>query len=911
MSPAAPLSPPDLAPYDLIALPVLACNAQGHILAVGVATEHALGQPAARLLGSSVLSLLRPQASNAARLPEHLALRQAFDAGVHACVGADGQELSFRVAGHCQGDLAWLLVLHPSAAAQDWRDLQMVSAMAHIGVWRRELAQTTLRYNEQALLMLGLSASDAVMPVDELWKLVHPDDMDALRNARTPLLEGRQTTSDVVARFRHVDGGWRSLLTRRVLQRDAQGKPVAVIGVVIDQTEQLSSTQRELDQYRHLQMATRAAGVAIWTYSPGNHAAQWNEHMYALHGLPADRPAPPLDAYIDTYFHPDERELGRQGMGSLIRRGSGLVRSEMRLLLPDGRTLHVDARTAVTQHKGRTEVFGTLMDVTDRHQAQAQLRAAGERAALVSRAAGIGTFEIDLTTLRSAWDEQMWVLRGQVPRPEPPDFDERLAMVHPDDRQRWRDHHARILADGSGEHFEFRVVWPDGRYRWLALRSAQIADSIGRPLRRIGINWDITDARERDAARQEGLLAQRESRAKSRFLTRMSHELRTPLNAVIGFTQLMLSDDDPHGAAQQRRRLGHIRSASAHLLALINDALDLTSLETGELRLDMTPVALGPLLQQTVPLLEPLARERQVQLRLGAIEGRPMADAMRLRQVIINLLSNAIKYNKVGGDVAVFSHVEAGHTVLCVSDSGPGIAEHQLKHLFEPFNRLGAQGSGIEGTGIGLAIVKNTIERMGGSVRVSSTLGVGSVFELRLPQASAGDDTPDRSGDTMPGTLTMSQLAAITPAPALALRPRPTLRRVLYIEDNEVNTLLLGEMLKQRSDIHLASAADGITGVAMALSGDFDLILLDMQLPDIDGIEVMRRLRAQAPQLRAKVIALSANALKQDIEAALAAGMTEYWTKPLDLDVFMHRLSRLFGPLTPSLTPPPGATRTH
>jgi CheY-like chemotaxis protein len=254
------------------------------------------------------------------------------------------------------------------------------------------------------------------------------------------------------------------------------------------------------------------------------------------------------------------------------------------------------------------------------------------------------------------------------------------------------------------------------------------------------------------------------------------------------------------------------------------------------------------------------------------------------------LLSNAAKYNRPGGQVQVHAHadtVDGQRQVLIeVADTGLGMAPQQLAHLFEPFNRLGAERDGVEGTGIGLAIVKALVERMGGRVSVSSQPGEGSVFQVWLAD---GTDTPLPAATPSPS----SRPVDLPTGPATSAAPRGTL---LYIEDNPVNALIIAELIGRRSDLQLHLAADGEGGVQEALAVKPDLILLDMQLPDIDGHEVLRRLRAHPPTAHIPVIALSANAMPEDIERALQAGMSDYWTKPLDFRAFMASIEGLFGP---------------
>jgi len=307
---------------------------------------------------------------------------------------------------------------------------------------------------------------------------------------------------------------------------------------------------------------------------------------------------------------------------------------------------------------------------------------------------------------------------------------------------------------------------------------------------------------------------------------------------------------------------------------------------SGELRLELGALALERIVVETLPLVEADARALDVRVELGALAARVRADPTRLRQILLNLLSNAIKYNRRGGWLRVsaqtLTHDGAPRVRLSVADGGRGLDDEQLRHLFEPFNRLGAERDGIAGTGIGLTIVKALIEHMGGSIDVSSTPGAGSRFDVELP--AADDDEPD----TLPTPL----LDAL-PAAADAL---PRRRRLLYVEDNAVNRTIVEQLIERRGGIALDCAVDGEGGVRAAQAHPPDLVLIDMQLPDFDGHELLRRLRADARTAALPCIAVSANAMPQDIERALAAGFADYWTKPLDLRAFLRALDRLLGP---------------
>ena len=773
---------------------------------------------------------------------------------------------------------AWSLArTHAETAEQ----LGLALDLANIVVFRHDLCTDRVSISDKAFALLGLPQPGGELSVEELRTMVHPDDQPGLRAS----LEQAVATGlpvDVETRFRHADGSWRHVLTRRMLQRDTNGQPVALLGVGLDLSERVESTRRQTELMRQFELTTRAAGIGYWCVEAENQRPRWSEQTFLLHGLSPEAEALPMHEWLQRFVHPADRDLVQQRYADWVRQGGPNLVQEMRIVRSDGATRHVLSYSRLEGQPGRYDFYGVLMDVTERRAAQAALHQASERAALATRGAGMGTWEQDLVTGESHWDEQMWRLRGLEPRDQPLSEDERMQLVHPDDREATLHALKRATLEGRPSSLEFRVRWPDGQWRVIASRAAAVRDEQGQPTRRIGVNWDITDMRNAQLASEEKLLAQRESQAKSQFLSRMSHELRTPLNAVLGFAQLLLTDGERVTAETRRRRLEQIHGAGQHLLSLINDVLELSSLEGGEMRISALPVALRSLVAETLPLVERQARQRKVKLRSGTLNGVALGDATRLRQVLLNLLTNAVKYNREGGQVLVEAEPFDGGVRLRVSDTGRGMDEAQLQQAFEPFNRLGLENEGIEGTGIGLAIVKALVERMGGTVQARSAPDQGSVFEVCLPDGSPFDRAeaaPDAQG------------APARPASRLAGRPG----RLLYIEDNPVNLLIVQEVLAQRPDLQLHTAIDGLSGVSQALTHRPDLILVDMQLPDIDGHEVLRRLRAEVATAGIPCISVSANAMPEDIDRALQAGFEDYWTKPLDLRAFMHSLDTIFG----------------
>ncbi len=378
-------------------------------------------------------------------------------------------------------------------------------------------------------------------------------------------------------------------------------------------------------------------------------------------------------------------------------------------------------------------------------------------------------------------------------------------------------------------------------------------------------------------------VAESASLAKTEFLSRMSHELRTPLNAILGFAQLLaLPRNGPNGGLAQAdlNKLSQIETAGWHLLELINDVLDLSRIEAGALSTSAEPVELGALIDEALSMVETAAVARGVTLaRPEGVAGGAwvMADRRRLKQVLANLLSNGVKYNRPGGGVAiVVGPTGGGRRTIAVSDTGRGFTAAELQQLYQPFTRFERTGDAIEGTGIGLVITKRLVELMGGRLEVESAAGAGSVFRIELPAAEA--PAPGQAPADAPANLPVTDT---------------TPRRLLYVEDNPSNVDLLRQVLSLRPQYSLTVAADGLAGLAMAQAQAFDLAIIDIDLPGIDGVELCRRLKA-APATRAlPLVALSANAMQADIRRARQAGFALYLTKPIDVQHVLAQLDRM------------------
>ena len=434
---------------------------------------------------------------------------------------------------------------------------------------------------------------------------------------------------------------------------------------------------------------------------------------------------------------------------------------------------------------------------------------------------------------------------------------------------------------------ELRGTGPDGRAFPIEVSVSRLEVETG-PLLTIVVR-DVTEQhaiREERRAREAHEAA---SRAKTEFLSRMSHELRTPLNAVLGFSNLLREDKRQPPTLQQLERIQHIENAGAHLLALVNDVLDLSRVESGQMLVTLEPVALGHVVLESFGMVASLAAERSVQLLIdtGSHEVGPppdratagaghlgpwvVADAVRLRQVIVNLLSNAVKYNHAGGQVTLSYRIDETACTVRVADTGVGMAAEQLVRLFEPFNRLGAEKSGVEGTGIGLVLSRRLTELMGGALSLQSEIGHGTTATLTLKLAP-------------PEPVAAQQDSAHS-----ELAPIAGQIDVLYVEDDPVNAELVRQVLGLRPAVTLRVAESGSRAMALAKERAPDLMLIDMNLGDMTGRQLAHLLRLEPTLRGVRLVALSADALPEQIADAMAIGFERYLTKPLDF----HDLLRL------------------
>lgn len=526
----------------------------------------------------------------------------------------------------------------------------------------------------------------------------------------------------------------------------------------------------------------------------------------------------------------------------------------------------------------------TFRDITRQRQAEQALAQSEQRWKFALEGSGDGVWDWD-TRSNEVYYSHSWranLGHGDDALSNHPR--EWVQRIHPDDLPRVR---RALIAHLKGHtedyQSEHRMRHRDGHYLWVFERGKAMSRSPdGRALRLVGTYSDITRLKQAEQALRDKQAAELASQAKTEFLSRMSHEIRTPLNAMIGFAQLLGMSANSANPAQVQDYAAHMLQAGRHLLALINDVLDLQRVEAGQLAFSPETLHLGTVVGEALELLAPLAQQAQVHID-NRIDGHwnILADAQRTRQVLINLVSNAIKYNRSPGRVVLRCGVATGrHLRLDIEDTGAGLEPHQLGRLFQPFERLGRETSSVEGTGLGLLIAKRFIEEMGGSITVSSTPGVGTTVSVELPRA----DTP----------LTAPPLPGQPPRTAPPSLPREAgLVRMLYVEDNPINALLFEEAMKLCAHVELRVAEDGPQALSLVQGWRPDILVLDAHLPGKSGFEVLQDLRHLHGLQDTPAFMCSADAMPDDIERARAAGFVGYWTKPISLDKVLADVERV------------------
>lgn len=645
--------------------------------------------------------------------------------------------------------------------------------------------------------------------------------------------------------------------------------------------QQLRATVERFQRIHH------GSACGFWEWDLQLDRLYWDGGFWESLGYTAEkRFAVQAGPDIFAYVHPDDIAKIEQAIEQHIRSAEPYY-AVYRIRRADDSYCWTEARgNSRRAADGKVHfISGINIDISALKDAEQRLRESEARHERILKASNDGIWEWRRNDKAMDFSARCWEMLGYQEsfsvRPDRNRLQVWYDLMHPDDLERFKSTLAEHIASGQPFDIEYRMKAADGSYHWIKGRGSVALDEQGQVLSMAGSNLDITALKEAETKVLKALTAaERANRAKSEFLSSMSHELRTPLNAIMGFAQLF--DYDSNLTSDQQENIREIRKAGTHLLQLINDVLDLAKIESGKLTLSLEPVLPARVVRECVQLMQSLAESRAIKISQDLRRWAGcyiQADAVRLKQVLLNLLSNAIKYNRMGGSVEVIFQAEGSDKLrIGVRDTGAGIPESRRREMFQPFSRLGAEGGKIEGSGVGLVITQRLMEMMGGSIDFESRPGAGTTFWLTFQQV----ETP--SQPEVPQTHT-----PLTRAQLNISRPH----KVLYIEDNPSNIRVIRQFFSRYELVQLEVAEEAFLGLYKARTFEPDVILLDINLPGMDGYEVLEVLKTDTATSDVPVLALSANAMSYDIERGMQAGFYEYLTKPVDINALIGVLNRI------------------
>lgn len=580
--------------------------------------------------------------------------------------------------------------------------------------------------------LLGFSAAQFTEDAGPLVSRIHPDDRMRVSAGMRELLDRGEYSQE--CRFRGADGAYRWLSDHRKLVRDATGKPLEILGYCLGIDGRKSAEERAEAYKERLRRGQIYANIGTWEWNIATGELFWTERVAPLFGGEARELETSYENFLAA-VHPDDRQAVVDAVDACIEVDQPYD-IEHRVVWPDGRVRWVLERGAVQRDAGGSarRMVGVVIDIDARKCTELALADRERQLHEAQALAHLGSWNLDLRSGETLWSAEVYRIFGHPPDSFTPSLATFYAAVIPEDRELVRAAERRAGLEGKFE-VAHRIRQPDGRIRHVCELADAEFDTCGNIIRLYGTIQDITaqveTQQELMAARDE---ADRANCAKSEFLSRMSHELRTPLNAVIGFSQLLASDQ--RLAACHLDSVEEVLKAGNHLLSLINDLLDLAGIEAGRVGLAPEAVEVAGIGAECAALVAPMAAKRRLCVNLTADEALVVhADRKRLKQVLFNLLSNAIKYNRDGGSVEISARAADADCIrIEIRDEGPGIPAERMEELFEPFNRLDRGQDEVEGTGIGLTITRHLVDLMGGAIGVNSSPGSGSTFWIELPR---------------------------------------------------------------------------------------------------------------------------------------------------------------------------------
>ena len=793
------------------------------------------------------------------------------------------------------GELYWVHSTITPFLDDNGRPYQYVSIRTDITQSKKY--QKDLEQAQETLTSTLESTADGILVLDtrgeprfangrlyEVWfseDSQRPRDLESLRR-QIPLQLKTVFPVDFSALYqqlrnsKHEHFGTVELNDRRIMEH--YSRPMVVADQIVGR---VWSFRDVTDRYRAAEELTRAnilleksnaaANIGTWEYDIASSTLYWDKVTRSIHGV-ADDFIPNLETGIDFYKEGESRDSIAALFEELVEYGSSYD-EELMIVTVNGQERWVRAIGMRTDYNEKdAKAYGLFQDIDEQKKSRVRIAESERQLKEAQTIAHIGSWSFNPETRLFNVSDEVYRIFERSPNADL-SFASFAQLIHPEDIVKFeRISDPNLIEDR--ENIVIRINLENGNNKYVRLIARLGQDPENRSQRVLGTVQDISaEVMAMQQLTDAVKSAEQANRAKSEFLSNMSHELRTPLNAILGFSQVLeldqtLTDDN-------RESVQEIHKAGGHLLELINEVLDLAKVESGKLEMEIESIMLDAVVQSCISLMTPLAKKRSVNIvSYDLSKINVLADRVRLKQVLLNLLSNAIKYNHDSGSVWIDAYeVSPTRVRIEVKDNGPGIEDDLVARIYEPFERLGRESQNIEGTGIGLTLVRSMVEQMGGDTGLDTVLHSGSTFWIELP-----------IGRTETNSAIIPRKAFYNDQTKSRECSADTQFSILYIEDNPANLKLVEKVLHKRKDNRFYAANEPRLGLEIAQSKLPDLILLDINLPQMDGYRVLSLLREDAATKDIPVVALTANAMAADREKALQKGFSDYISKPVKID---------------------------
>lgn len=788
--------------------------------------------------------------------------------------------------------------------------LNTAQAIGHFGSWDWNVLTDELKWSDEIYRIFGQEPQAFPATYESFVETIHPDDRESISEAVRNSIENSEVKYDVHHRLLRPDGEVRFVREQGEVYRDENGRPIRMLGVVHDITEQREAEQALQSSIELNRTIIRQSPIGMSIYDEAGQCIAVNKAM-------ADAVGASEEQLLQQNFHNIDswKKSGLYDVANKVLNNRSTERQEFEISTTFGKRILIEAYVSSFINRNKVHLLLMLSDISERKKAEQELRIKDIAISTSINPISMTGMDGKINYVNQAYVD-MWGYDSadEIIGRSPIDMSKSAEEV---------EEAIRSLTQTGTWQGEITSKRKDGSLFTTQISANTVYDENRQPICLMGSFVDVSERKQlldeltehknnlealvedRTNALQETLKlvnlenderkrvehslkqakeeAERANRLKSEFLGRMSHELRTPMNAILGFSQLLEMETLNNNSQDF---VSEIIRAGEHLLELINEVLDLSRIEVGSIDIMITSENLNTIIEDCLSIVGGVAKENNISLHKNLQDDESLTvsiDHTRFKEVIINLLTNAIKYNKHDGHVTITTKVISDKILrVCVTDTGEGIPKEKQESIFEPFNRMGAEYSDIEGTGIGLTIARQLMEMMDGRVGLESTPGKGSTFWVECPMATPVLDTENKK----------SQLAASDRQTGHIELMR---KKVLYIEDNPANLRLLQKMLERFPGIDLYSATSAEMGIELARAKRPALILLDINLPGMDGYEALSRLRNYPETRGISVVAVTAAAMAGDIERGQKAGFKRYLTKPLQMQTLIDVLETELG----------------